>query len=187
MSVSELPSIFLVRDKWRTGIIIIHCPAPLWIPQNSSLRAWYFLFDKIISNYSLLAYTWDWAPRLQWPCSWAQLEAPHGRACSRGGLAWLLDFWSVSTNLVITLYCNVQTMWGFLRWKLYSISFPSITCGPTEPSEIKRYGWFLVVVYTISPVVCWFSFHVNNLLFSVSHLLSSSSSSFLFFELHSIT
>ena len=43
MSVSKLPSIFLARDKWGTGIIIIHCPATLGIPQSQIRSESYIL------------------------------------------------------------------------------------------------------------------------------------------------
>ena len=43
MSVSKLPSIFLARDKWRTWIIIIHCPAPLGIHQSQIRSESYIL------------------------------------------------------------------------------------------------------------------------------------------------
>jgi hypothetical protein len=37
---------------------------------------------------------------------------------------WLLVFWVVSTNIVITLYCEVQMMRSLLHWKVGLIIFP---------------------------------------------------------------
>ena len=71
----------------------------------------------------------------------------------------LLTFWVVFNDLTINPYWEVKMMWNVLRWKVYFISFPTGTHGPSDLTGIKSYGcffwWSELVVRSGGPI--WLS------------------------------